>query len=98
VRLTASPQDGQEALMSAYAGIAILFLIVFLFGIMFGIFVIVSWASNREDKKNTLKGPPPGNGCGGTRMLVGVSRRDARRAPPARRPGQQSGHGWGADR
>ena len=84
--------------MSAYTGIAILFLIVFLFGIMSGIFVIVCWASNREDKKNSLKGPPPGNGCGGTRMLVGVGRRDTRRAPPPRRPGQRSGSGWGVDR
>ncbi|HEX3964379.1 MAG TPA: hypothetical protein VHZ03_48310 [Trebonia sp.] len=84
--------------MSAYTGIAILFLIVFLVGIMFGIFVIVSWSSNREDKKKSLKGPPPGNGCGGTRKLVGVGRRDTRRNPPAWRPGQQSGHGWGVDR
>jgi hypothetical protein len=84
--------------MSAYTGAAILFLIVFLFGIMFGIFVIVSWASNQEDKKNSLKGSPPGIGCGGTRRLVGFSRRGTRRVPPGWRPGQQSGHGWGVER
>ena len=49
--------------MSAYTGIAILFLIVFLVGIMFGIFVIVSWSSNREDKKHSLSGPPPAIGA-----------------------------------
>jgi hypothetical protein len=72
--------------MSAYTGIAILFLIVFLSGIMFGIFVIVSWASNREDKKKSLKGPPPGTGCGGTRRLVGFSRRARERQPPSEDP------------
>ena len=85
--------------MSADTGIAILFLIVFLFGIMFGIFVIVSWSSNQEDKKNSLHGPPPGIGCGGTRRLVGIGRRDARRHPPSRQgPGQQSSPGQGVDR
>jgi hypothetical protein len=84
--------------MSAYTGIAILFLIVFLVGIMFGIFVIVSWSSNREDKKHSLKGPPPGIGCEGARRLVGVGRRDIRRDPPAWRPGQPFGHGRGVHR
>ncbi len=82
--------------MSAYTGIAILFLIVFLVGIMFGIFVIVSWSSNREDKKHSLSGPPPAIGCEGTRRVVGVGRRDFRRDPPAWRRGQPFEHGRGA--
>ena len=85
--------------MSAYTGIAILFLIVFLSGIMFGIFVIVSWASNREDMKKSLQGPPPGAGCGGTRRLVGFSHRGWNRQPPSEPPSedplpQRAGHGW----
>jgi hypothetical protein len=64
--------------MSALAIFAILFLIVFLAGTMVGIFVIVCWASNSEDRKKTIKGPPPGNGTGGVRHLTGVGRRDTR--------------------
>ena len=87
--------------MSADTGIAILFLIVFLFGIMFGIFVIVSRASNREDKNYSVKGDPPDQACSGTRKLVGFSHRDMDRQPPPgeavtpRRLEERSGHGWG---
>jgi hypothetical protein len=99
-----SPQDGKEALMSAYTGVAILLLILFLYGIMLGIFVIISWASNREDKKKSLMGPPPGPGCSGARRLVGFSYREADGQSPNERaashgwPGQRAGHGWGDER
>ena len=63
--------------MSAVPIFAILFLMVFLAGTAIGIFLIVSWASNWEDKRKSLKGPPPGNGCGGARRLTGVGRRDS---------------------
>ncbi len=80
--------------MSAFAAIAILFLIVFLGGTAIGVLLIVSWASNREDKKKSLKGPAPGNGCGGARRLAGVGRRDgtpdgsAEYRDPQLRPGR----------
>jgi hypothetical protein len=54
----------------------ILFLIVFLAGTMMGVFVIVCWASNREDRQRTLKGTPPDSAWAGTRRLNGVSRKD----------------------
>jgi hypothetical protein len=63
--------------MSAIAIFAVLFLIVFIAGTLIGIFLIVCWASNREDRRKTIKGPPPGNGTGGVRHLTGVGRRDS---------------------
>jgi hypothetical protein len=90
--------------MSAYAGIAILFLILFLFGIVLGVIVIVSRASVREDKFYSLKGDPPDNACDGARRLVGFSHRDEGSQPrrddtlPPWRTGERSGHGWGDER
>jgi hypothetical protein len=90
--------------MSADTGIAILILIVFLFGIMFGIFAIVSRASNREDKNYSINGDPPDIACSGTRKLVGFSHRDFDRRPPLddavlrTQVGERSGHGWGDER
>jgi hypothetical protein len=82
--------------MSAVEMDAILFLIVFLFGVAFGILGIACWASNWEDRRKSLKGAPPGNRIGGARWLNGVGRRDTRPSPsPERldpRPGQ--GRGW----
>jgi hypothetical protein len=83
---------------------AITILIVFLFGIMFGLIVIVSRASNREDKHYSVKGTPPDNACGGARRLVGFSHRDWDRQPPPEdalpwgRAGERSSHGWGDER
>lgn len=65
--------------MSALPIFAILFLIVFIAGTLIGIFLIVCWASNWEDRKKTIKGPPPGNGTGGARHLTGVGRREGTR-------------------
>jgi hypothetical protein len=83
------PQDVQEALMSVFAVIAILFFIIFLAGTVIGVFTIAAWASNKEDRKKSLKGPPPGNGCGGARWLNGVGRRDTRSTATTQRPDEQ---------
>jgi hypothetical protein len=82
--------------MSPDAGIAVLILMVFLSGIVLGIFVIVSWASNREDRRKSLKGAPSGNGTGGARWVNGVGRRGT---PPGQSPERldprpSQGRGW----
>jgi hypothetical protein len=80
--------------MSTFTMYADVIFIVFLTGTLVGIFLIVCWAYNREDKQKSIKGPPPGNGCGGVRRLTGVGRRGPlpRRFPeysgPQRRPGR----------
>ena len=76
--------------IGAVAGIALL--MIFLFGVLFGVLVIVSRSSNREDKRKTLKGAPPDVACGGTRWLVGVSRRDYQ---PGQPPDEALGQRWG---
>jgi hypothetical protein len=87
--------------MSAYTGIAILFLILFLYGILIGVIVIVSRAFVREDKRYSVKGDPPDNACDGARRLVGFSHRDEdSQTPPGGtvlpgRPGGRSGQGTG---
>ncbi len=60
--------------IEAMAGIA--FLVIFLLGVFLGVIVIVARSFNREDKRKSLKTAPPDMACGGTRRLVGVSRRD----------------------
>lgn len=63
------------------AVVAIVFLIAFLFGITFGVVLIVSWASNREDRRHSLRGKAPGAIAAGARKLVGAgSWRDGRQA------------------
>jgi hypothetical protein len=62
---------------SSLAVIALLFVIVFISGTTIGIFVIVCWATNREDRQRTLTGTMPDSACAGTRRLNGVSRRDS---------------------
>jgi len=80
--------------MSVLAMYADVIFIVFIAGTLVGAFMIVCWAYNREDKNNSIKGPPPGNGCGGVRRLTGVGKRGPapRRFPagssPQRRPGR----------
>jgi hypothetical protein len=81
--------------MSALAIFAILFFIVFLAGTLAGIFAIVCWASNREDKDNSIKGPPRGNGTGGARYLTGVGKRGTARDRSAEHPDPNPGQGRG---
>jgi len=77
--------------MSALPIFAMLFLIVFIAGTLIGIFLIVCWASNHEDKKKTIKGPAPGNGTGGARHLTGVGHRDGPRTWHSEHLNPQSG-------
>jgi hypothetical protein len=58
---------------------------IFLFGVLFGVLVVISRSFNREDRRKSLKGTPPDAACGGARWLVGVSRRDHQ---PGQQPGQ----------
>lgn len=75
------------------AVVAIVFLIVFLFGVTLGIVLIVSWASNREDRRHSLRGKAPGAIAAGARKLVGAgSWRDGR---PDGAPGGMPGEGPG---
>jgi len=78
----------------AVAGIALF--MIFLFGVLFGALVIVSRSINREDRRKSLKGTPPDAACGGTRGLVGVSRRDYQPSQYSQRPGEGPGqvHEW----
>jgi hypothetical protein len=82
----------------------ILLLIIFLAGVMTGVFVIVSRASVREDKRHSVKWDPPDTACGGARHLVGFSHRDLDRQPPPddtlpmERADQHSGRRWGDER
>lgn len=82
--------------MSAFEMDAILFVIVFLSGVAFGILGIACWASNAEDRRKSLKGAPPGNGTGGARWLNGVGRRDTRPAqsPEHLDPRPSQRRGW----
>jgi hypothetical protein len=84
--------------MSAYAAIAILLLMVFLTGSTIGVFLIVSWAYNQEDRKRSLKGPPPGIGCDGARRLTGVGRRDITPDRHSEQVNTWPGQGWGQGR
>lgn len=77
----------------AVAGVALF--VFFLFGVLFGVLVIVSRSFNREDRRRSLKGTPPDAACGGTRRLVGVSRRDYQEGELSPRPGEEPGPGWG---
>jgi len=83
--------------MSALPIFAMLFIIVFIAGTLIGIFLIVCWASKHEDKKKSIKGPPPGNGTGGVRHLTGVGHRDGPRTWHFEYLDPQSGHGRGQD-
>ena len=80
--------------MSALAMYADVIFIVFIAGTLVGGFMIVCWAYNQEDKNNSIKGPPPGNGLGGVRRLTGVGkrgpvpRRFPERSDPQYRPGR----------
>jgi hypothetical protein len=65
----------RTTVMSTFTMYADVIFIVFLSGTLVGIFLIVCWAYNREDKMKSIMGPPPGNGCGGARRLTGVGRR-----------------------
>ena len=56
---------------------AALLLYLFIIGVVVGVFLIVSWASYREDSLKSLRGAPPDNACGGARRINGISRRDA---------------------
>jgi hypothetical protein len=84
--------------MSALAIFAILFLIVFIAGTLAGIFLIVCWASRREDKNKTIKGAPPGNGASGARYLTGVGRRGSTRDPAAEHADLDASPGRGQNR
>jgi hypothetical protein len=77
----------------ALAGIALF--VIFLFGVLFGVLVIVSRSFNREDRRRSLKGTPPDAACSGTRRLVGVSRRDYQQGESYPRPDEEPGQGWG---
>jgi hypothetical protein len=79
--------------MSALAIFSVLFLIVFIAGTLAGIFLVVCWASNHEDRKKTIKGPPPGNGTAGARHLTGVGRRDTTPDQSAGRSDRDPGQG-----
>jgi hypothetical protein len=76
----------------AVAGIVLF--VIFLFGVLFGVLVIVSRAFNREDRRKSLRGTPPDAACSGTRWLVGVSRRDYQQGDYSQRPEEGLGHGW----
>jgi hypothetical protein len=65
----------RTTVMSTFTVYADVIFIDFIAGTLVGIFLIVCWASNREDTMKSIKGPPPGNGCGGARRLTGVGRR-----------------------
>jgi hypothetical protein len=84
--------------MSAIAMYADVIFIVFLAGALVGIFVIVCWASNHEDKNKSIKGPPAGNGTGGVRHLIGVGKRGTADDGFAGRSGPQRRQEWGQDR
>ena len=84
--------------------VAITILMVFLFGIMFGVIAIVSRSFYREDKQHSVKGEPPDYACSGTRKLVGFSHR-AEDGQPSREDafpqgpaGDRFGGGWGDKR
>jgi hypothetical protein len=79
----------------AVAGIALF--IIFLFGVLFGVLVIVSRSFNREDRRKSLRGTPPDAACGGTRWLVGISRRDYQDSQHSRYPGGEPGHREGRE-
>lgn len=57
------------------AAVAILFLAAFLFGVTFGIVLIVSVASRREDNLGSLTSQAPDAVCRGARVLVGAGSR-----------------------
>lgn len=78
--------------------VAILFFTAFLFGVTFGIILMVSLASRREDKKRSLVATPPDAACRGARWLVGAGSRGDGFAFSGPRPGERSGHGEGLDR
>ena len=84
--------------MSVLAIFAIGFLLVFIAGTLIGIFGISCWSYNREDRKKTIKGPPPGNGTGGVRHLTGVGRRATPRDWSAEYSDPHSGQGRWQDR
>jgi hypothetical protein len=79
----------------AVAGIALF--MIFLFGVLFGVLVIVSRSFNREDRRKSLKGLPPDAASAGARWLVGVSRRDYQPGQLPPRPYQESGRGQGQE-
>jgi hypothetical protein len=79
----------------AVAGIALF--VIFLFGVLFGVLVIVSRSFNREDRRKSLKGLPPDAASAGTRWLVGVSRRDYQAGQYPRGPGEAPGRGQGQE-
>ena len=84
--------------MVSNAAAGSLLLWVFIFGVLFGIFVIVCWASNWEDGQHSLKKDPPDNASGGVRRLVGVGRRPGVRGPFPQRPADRLGRGRRLDR
>ena len=63
--------------MNGIGAVGVALLITFLFGIFLGIVVIASISFNRDP----LKGTPPDSASGGTRWLVGMSRRDHQPGP-----------------
>jgi hypothetical protein len=75
----------------AVAGIAIF--IIFLFGVLLGVFAIVCRSIKREDRRRSLKGTPPDAACGGTREFVGVGRRDHQPGQHSPWPGGEHGQG-----
>lgn len=52
---------------------AMVILVAFVIGIVIGVVLIVSFASRREDRLNSLWGDAPDPACRGVRRLVGAS-------------------------
>lgn len=50
--------------------------LVFCIGVMVGVMVMISMAVRREDKRDTLTGPPPDAAARGVRRLTGLGLRD----------------------
>jgi hypothetical protein len=67
-----------EAIMSeGEMAMAIVFLIALVFGVVVGVVLIVSVASNREDKRKSLRDQAPDAACDGVRKVVGAGTRGA---------------------
>lgn len=58
--------------MAALVTIAIALLVSY--GVLFGVFIVISFAIRREDKAGTLTGRAPSLTCQGARLMTGWRR------------------------
>jgi hypothetical protein len=79
--------SGSEAVLG------VVFLAVFLAGVMIGLVIVVSIASNREDRNNSLTREPPDAATRGARRLTGAGCRDISYTPQGHPPHWHSSNG-----